>query len=648
MPDRVERPFADFVARERDDLLRLAVLLEDDRADAEDLLRGVLVTVRARWRRLGRRDDPLPEARRLLVRRVLARRPADGPRTSGWVDDPYAGWDVDRNDEIRRALSDLPVPTRAAVVLSLWAGLPDREVGDLLRSPEDTVRGEVVAGLAPLRAALAPVATPWHLGARLPDDGELRAELTALADDGGPTVEPAEAAAAAERAVAARRRRRWPVAVAAAAAAIVLAVPALSGEEPAPVQATQPRDRPEPRPVPEAVDISDLPTRGSLAGDAAFLAGLVQLPWENEYTGDYPMDVTTAEDSRRVLYAGDVRAGRWALVVGRPEPVGPVEEGIGGPYITDDLFMAWFTGPRGAAPEDMAMSTYPYGLTPDMTPALLDPPSGTLVIIGAPGDTAEVSERVEIDADGVDSRTWTPVPMVDGIAEAEIDPVDLPWTWAVNFRITRDDRVITPYPPDGLMTMAPYDEVPDLGVQYPEGRPDAPGRRAAQWGAFISLSSLGAPTGDTEITARLVEPVPEPGEGTVALVTVELPSGAVLVSAQWAWENRDDIPGAADCGLEVRPAAPPPEERVFVAGCELFDPETGMPLGKVLAVAAPAEVASVRLYRGDGTFVGEHPVSGSTLIQPMPEGTHTVEAVTAGGVSLGRSELLGHWSPMTD
>jgi hypothetical protein len=80
VPDRLPETFADFVARERADLLRLAVLLEDDRVDAEELLRRVLVGVRARWRRLPH-GDPLAEARRLLVRRVLGRRAGRGPRT---------------------------------------------------------------------------------------------------------------------------------------------------------------------------------------------------------------------------------------------------------------------------------------------------------------------------------------------------------------------------------------------------------------------------------------------------------------------------------------------------------------------------------------------------------------------------------------
>jgi DNA-directed RNA polymerase specialized sigma24 family protein len=647
--------FADFVEQEHHGLLRLAVLLEDDRSDADELLRGVLVSVRARWQRLARSGDPVRAARRLLVRRVLARRPDDGPRTSGWVDDPYAGWDAGRHDDLRRGLSSLPVPTRAAVVLSLYAGLPDDEVGDLLRTPRDTVRGEVVAGLAPLRSVLAPVAAPWQLGARLPDDGDVRAELAALADDEAADVDPPSAAAEAEREVAARRRRRWPIAIAAAAAAVVVAVPVLHGGSEPSVPAADPPNRRvgwpadpdrEGRATPGEVDISALPTRGSLADDADFLAGLLEQPWENEDTGDYPFDITTAEGSRRVLYAGDVAAGRWALLVGRPEAVDPAQEGIGGPFTDDGLYMAWFTGPAGAAPDDMGLSSFPHGLEPGMSPALLDPPSGTLVVVGAPGDAVEVSERVEVNADASDTRTWTPVRVDDGIAVADIDPVDLPWTWAVNYRIFRGDQVIAGTP-DGMAATDPEPVLPEMGIDYPAGPPDAAGRRAAQWAAFIGLSSLGAPTDGTDVTARVVQPVPG-GEGAVALVTVTLPSGAYLVSAQWAWDIGEVYPGGADCGLDVRPAEPPPAERLLVAVCEMYDPLDGRMLGTLLVASTPPGVAFLRLYRGDDSFAGELEVDGSALVTQVPAGTRSVEAVTAGGVLLGRSELLGHWSPTTD
>ena len=347
-----------------------------------------------------------------------------------------------------------------------------------------------------------------------------------------------------------------------------------------------------------------------------------------------------------MLYAGDVPAGRWALMVGRPELVDPSQEGIGSPFISEDLVMAWFTGPPGAAPEDMVLSTFPYGLVPDVTPTLLHPESGTLVVVGAPGDVVEVSPRVELDADAVDSRTWTRVRTVDGIAEAAIEPVDLPWTWAVGYRVIRENQTISGTP-DGMVPTAPHRDLPDMGVEYPTGAPDAAGRRAANWAAFISLSSLGAPTADTEVTARVAQPVPG-GEGSVALVTVTLPSGAYLVSAQWAWDVNDEYPGGVECGLGVRPADPPADERLLVAACDLVDPVDGLGLGKVLVASTPPGVAALRLYRDDGTFIEEHAVDGPSLVVPVAAGTQSVEAVTADGVLLGRSELLGHWSPTTD
>jgi hypothetical protein len=149
----------------------------------------------------------------------------------------------------------------------------------------------------------------------------------------------------------------------------------------------------------------------------------------------------------------------------------------------------------------------------------------------------------------------------------------------------------------------------------------------------------------------VVQPVPG-GEGTVALVTVTLPSGAYLVSAQWAWDINAEVhsqyPVGADCGLDVRPAEPPPDERLLVAACEMYDPLDGSVLGTVLVASIPPGVDALRLYRGDGSFAGEQEVDGSTLVVQVPAGTQTVEAVTAGGVQLGRSQLLGHWSPTTD
>jgi hypothetical protein len=151
---------------------------------------------------------------------------------------------------------------------------------------------------------------------------------------------------------------------------------------------------------------------------------------------------------------------------------------------------------------------------------------------------------------------------------------------------------------------------------------------------------------DVDITALALVPVAAPAAGTVALVTVALPSGATAVTAQWILETPEGYPGGADCGVEIWPAATPPDDGVLAARCELYDPVGGRGLGEVLVVRAPPQVDRVRLYRGDSTFLDEHEMpDDGVLLVPQPEALGDVEAVTEGGVLLGRTEPLGRWMP---
>ena len=65
----------------------------------------------------------------------------------------------------------------------------------------------------------------------------------------------------------------------------------------------------------------------------------------------------------------------------------------------------------------------------------------------------------------------------------------------------------------------------------------------------------------------------------------------------------------------------------------------------MLLVTAPPDAAAVRVYGEDGRFLAEHELQGGGLVVPMPVGTRAVEAVTRTGVLLGRTPLLGHWTP---
>jgi hypothetical protein len=389
------------------------------------------------------------------------------------------------------------------------------------------------------------------------------------------------------------------------------------------------------------VDLAGLPTRGALAGDRAFLAGLARQPWETGALtgGRAPVAPVVPEPgTARVLFAGDVPGGRWALLAARRQQVQRPDASA------EDPLVAWFTGPVGAAPGDMALATAPTPLVPGRSPALVDPRSGALVVVGAPGDVVEVSARDEIDARGGSSRTWTTAGTTDGVSLARLDPVDLPWTWSVAYRVLRDGRVLPPASPDVVRTGLAAG-LPPLGVRYPRGTPSAEGRQAAEWAAFTAAATAGLAPEDVAISARVVAPAPAPADGALALVTVVLPSGALMVSGQWTGALPDGQPGGADCGIDVRPAGPPPEERVLAAGCHLFAPAEDRQLDSVLLVAAPPSVARVRVYGADGVFLDEfEPVDGE-LVVPMPLGTREVEAVTGTGVLLGRTPLLGHWTP---
>jgi hypothetical protein len=183
-----------------------------------------------------------------------------------------------------------------------------------------------------------------------------------------------------------------------------------------------------------------------------------------------------------------------------------------------------------------------------------------------------------------------------------------------------------------------------MDVRYPQGPPPARQRRVAEDAAANVLTQLGLAPGDVEITALVTARLRD-GSGELALIGVRVPSGAVVLTGTWSRTEPDGTGTMGDCGTDVRPAGPPPTERVVAAACELWDPTTGAPVGSVLVVSAPPSVAAVRTYDGDGRYRGQHAVRDGRVLVPMTSGATEVEAVTADGVLLGRSDLLptGTW-----
>jgi hypothetical protein len=150
------------------------------------------------------------------------------------------------------------------------------------------------------------------------------------------------------------------------------------------------------------------PARGSLAGDAGFLAGVAALPWSA------PMDPNTGNtweiepDSRRVVYAADVPGGhRWAVVLARWR---------------QQWAANWFAGPAGASPAELTEADAPTTFSPTEPLALMDvsAPTAPLLVLTGPGVTAEWSSSLDRAADGSLVRDFDPLPVVDGAMLGEV------------------------------------------------------------------------------------------------------------------------------------------------------------------------------------------------------------------------------------
>ena len=70
------------------------------------------------------------------------------------------------------------------------------------------------------------------------------------------------------------------------------------------------------------------------------------------------------------------------------------------------MVAAWFGGPSRARPDQMSLQAPPAAMPADAPAALLDQRTGTLVVVAAPGDVVEVSERPGIAEDGSVYRGW--------------------------------------------------------------------------------------------------------------------------------------------------------------------------------------------------------------------------------------------------
>jgi RNA polymerase sigma-70 factor (sigma-E family) len=152
------RSFTDFVAAEQGPLLRLAVLLAGDRGQAEDLVQTALMKSYRHWARITRSGTPSAYVRRVLVTTHTSwrRRLSSTEQVMETVPeraDPHA-MQTEHDEQLRRALQELPPRMRAAVVLRFYEDLSEQRTAELMGCSASTVNTQTARGLARLRTCL--------------------------------------------------------------------------------------------------------------------------------------------------------------------------------------------------------------------------------------------------------------------------------------------------------------------------------------------------------------------------------------------------------------------------------------------------------------------------------------------------------------
>lgn len=154
--------FDEFAYTRWNELLRYALLLTGNLADAEDLVQESLARAGARWRRLHHRiDSPERYVRTTMARahisvwrRLRRERLTASPPERGSADEGHVR--IDSDVGLWHALEELPPRQRTVLVLRYYEGLDVAEIAEALGVSAGTVKSQASRALAKLRASYDP------------------------------------------------------------------------------------------------------------------------------------------------------------------------------------------------------------------------------------------------------------------------------------------------------------------------------------------------------------------------------------------------------------------------------------------------------------------------------------------------------------
>ncbi len=165
--------FREYVTARERVLMRTALQLTGDRADAEDLLQAALAKTYLAWDRIQDRAAMDGYVRRAMVntqiswwrRRKLEIYPTDELPDSP-VDDHTRRSEL--HDALRRALRRLPERQRLAVILRYYEDMPEAEIAEALGISVGTVKSTVSRAMAKLREDTG-LGTDFKIPPQLPE-----------------------------------------------------------------------------------------------------------------------------------------------------------------------------------------------------------------------------------------------------------------------------------------------------------------------------------------------------------------------------------------------------------------------------------------------------------------------------------------------
>jgi hypothetical protein len=355
----------------------------------------------------------------------------------------------------------------------------------------------------------------------------------------------------------------------------------------------------------------DVPTRGSLARDDSWVAGVAALDWGADEAGPDGLSVTIPGADRHVVFAGEVPGGRTALVLGRTGRV---------------LFAMWFTGPKGAHPAQMAPANKPYTVYDGYPQALWDVPStgeGVLVAIGQPEDSLTYMTGMDISEDGHFREVWQPLPTENGVAVTT-----MPWgpTGYGSARVRAgSDPPALATPTDRAIERQPVPIEPD----DPRSLLDRQPRDQIAFAVGTLAAYLGTPSGRLDPVLLWAGRNAEDSPHSTLLMGVTLPSGATAVCAVGYRPFAGGSGGYINYMVVAAPAGP---------GTALLDRTIAVPTLDGMVVVGPRSGVRAEVLENN-EVITTFPLDEGGGVVRLPEGTYpdTVRVFDAAGNVVGET-----------